>query len=63
MKALGMNSSASNFFNVVRTSLVRCSIAVWKRLNSHVSLYSLVVKLLPAHLNSWQETSTEQQLY
>lgn len=46
---------------MVRTSLVRYSADVWKRLNSHVSLSSLMMKLLPAHPNSWKESRVERQ--
>lgn len=46
---------------MANASLVRDTRAVRKRLNSLLSLYSL--KLLPAHLSRWQETSIEQQLH
>lgn len=62
LKALGINLSSQIFFQYGE-NILRYLTGVWKRLNSHVSLYSVVVKLLPAHLNSWKESRVEQQLY
>jgi hypothetical protein len=58
----GINLSSQIFFSNVGRSLLRYSIDVGKRLNSHVSFYSLMMKLLPAHMKIWNESRVEQQL-